>query len=148
MIIPEDIPKVKQPGYIYLIRLVGMTGECYKIGKTRRLRERLNQLQMFNNKKSILIAYGVSDDIKSDERFILDFFVRECDHGEYFNFKISAIPRVISKLRMFCKEVHTDFSYNGEPLEYQRLLPHPLDTIIDDDFYAYQRREQQFLWGR
>jgi hypothetical protein len=147
MIVPEDMPKVKQPGYIYLIRLVGMTRECYKIGKTRQLGERLNQLQIFNNKKSILIAYGVSDDITRDERFMLDTFDRVCDHGEYFNFKVSTIPNVISRLRWCCKEVHTDFSYNGEPENYQRLLPYHLDDLTDDESYAFLTREQELLWG-
>lgn len=147
MIIPEPIPKVKQPGYIYLVRLAGMTTECYKLGRTRNLSKRIDQLQIFNNKKSILIAYGISEDIVGDEKFMLDSFIKNCDHGEYFNFKISALPNVINKLRWCCREVFTDFSYTGEPENYLRLLPYCVDDLIDDEEYAFHNREQEFLWG-
>jgi len=148
MNIPDEIPKVKQPGYIYLIRLVGISRECYKLGKTRNLKKRLREIQAYNNKRAILLAYGFSSDIDGDESFILNRFKNQCECGEYFNFDVLMLDRVLIGLKKCCIEVFTDLSYSGQPIVFQRLMPYYLDDFVDDDgYYTLNRREQNIVWG-
>lgn len=163
MIIHPEIPKVKQPGYIYLVRLVSVFGEKYKIGKTRNLKKRKETLYVTNGMVTILIAYGYSPDSDKSERDLQDQFCDECIGGEYFSFSRGQIFDVMNRMRDLCDHVITDSNYPTCPndgkemylsskrkllsckhcdykisfdnymMKPQRLLPYSCDEMSDDD---------------
>jgi hypothetical protein len=170
MIIEPEIPKVKQPGYIYLIRLVSIFGEKYKIGKTRNIKNRKETLYVTNGMVIILIAYGYSPDSDKSERDLQNMFYVECIGGEYFRFSRGQVFDVMDKMQNICDHVITDITYPVCPndgialnisskrksltckcCDYsisfdnymrqpQRLLPYSCDELSDDDNYFFREK--------
>jgi len=111
MILPPTIEIVRQPGYVYLVRLRGIYENKYKIGKTRDLKNRLGTICSQNGLKVQLIAYGYSNNMGVAEIKVQNKYRSHCVHGEYFHFNSGQLWDVIRTIGHTCGGfMETDYS--------------------------------------